>query len=286
MKYKVKHAFLTRFIGLCLAPIVVCATQGSQNIEAYHNNTHWDKISAQQSIVSFFNAYPPTKHERAIDLCSGDGKISAFLAQYLQYGEVIGVDICSSMNTFAQKNYANTRLSFQEQDIQHLPFDNQFDLAVSFTCVQLIKDIAPVFESIEKSLKPGGKLLMQFPVHFSLQKNLTEVMNSLRWKIHFDNFEHAWHVHSPNYYVEMLEKYHLAPLQVETIYAHEVYVSRGEFQASLEQWLPQANFLPESLRLEFMEDLMNSYLADHPQDRNGYVHYEVDRLEIIAHKPV
>ena len=51
-------------------------------------------------------------------------------------------------------------------------------------------------------------------------------------------------------------------------------------------WLPYTSRLPESLRDDFIAQLVGQYLSTHPLDSSGLAHVSMVRLEVEAEKPV
>ena len=55
--------------------------------------------------------------------------------------------------------YSN--LSFQEMDAKNLDFNDRFDLIFSNAALHWVKDQKPVIKGMFKSLKQGGRILIQ-----------------------------------------------------------------------------------------------------------------------------
>ncbi len=274
--------------ALLLAQASLAGDQDSLiiNIDAYHNNSKWQKASSVELIDQFMAKYPLKGNESIIDLCSGDGKVSAYLSAQVEHGQVTGIDWSSEMVSFAERKYGSHNLRFMQKDIQLLDDDSAYDLATSFTCLHLVPNIRSTFYGIEKSLKPGGLVLMQFPFDHGLRYALNDVVSSDRWRPYFTHYKNPWYFHTPDVYEQAVKASGLSPIRIEINQKHEVYLSRAEFSASLVNWLPHVAHLAEPLRVDFMRDLLDSYTKYMPEDENGYVHYFVDRIEIEAQKPL
>lgn len=276
---------------LGLALFFLCGTSFASsdiidNISAYHNNSKWQKLSAQETFEAFAKKHNIQGNEHLLDLCSGDGRVSSYFLEQLPNGYVHGVDKSKLMVDFANDRYANDKMSFTLMDVQKLPFDKDYDLITSFTCLHLVPDMQSTFNGMNQSLKPGGKILLQFPYDHGLRHAIDATLESPRWKPYFVDFNAPWYFHNPQTYKKMINKANLTPLRVEITQMHEVYISRGEFQTSVSHWMPHVKHLAEPLRDEFMEDLVDKYLSYMPTDEKGYVHYFVDRIEIEAQKPL
>lgn len=269
---------------ICLTTPVFGSVDIIDNIDAYHNNSKWQKLSAQETFEAFYDKYHLKGNEHLLDLCSGDGKATHFFSDKLNQGQVVGVDASTAMVRYANGHYASDKISFLNMDVQKLSFENEFDVITSFTCLHLVPDIQSTFNGIHQSLKSNGIILLQFPYDHGLRHALESVVSTPRWAPYFVGFDPTWYFHNPQVYKQKLINAELNPLRVEITQMHEVYVSRGEFQASVSHWLPHVKHLAEPLRDEFMEDLVDIYLSYMPIDEQGYVHYYVDRIEIEAQK--
>ena len=103
---------------------------------------------------------------RVLDLCCGQGRHSIALAKTGL--DVTGVDLSSEMLGIAQANAEenDAKLSLRQADMRRLPdeFECQFDAVInmfsSFGYLESEDDDQEVLRQIAKSLKPGGKLLM------------------------------------------------------------------------------------------------------------------------------
>ena len=103
-------------------------------------------------------------NERVLDIGCGDGKITAEIARSLPGGTVTGVDSSPEMIRFAQEHFPCSEyrnLSFIPGDARALPFSGEFDVVFSNAALHWISDHRLVLAGIAKSLRPGGKLLIQ-----------------------------------------------------------------------------------------------------------------------------
>ena len=123
-------------------------------------------------------------NEAMLDIGCGDGKITAELARCLPGGWVVGVDSSEKMITLAQsffppKNYPN--LSFQMLDARTLTFRSQFDIAFSNAALHWIVDQKAVLDGVQRSLKPGGRLLFRWLAKVTLKMYCASLANWLIW---------------------------------------------------------------------------------------------------------
>ena len=99
--------------------------------------------------------------ERILDVGCGTGRTTNFYAHQLPSGSIVGIDLSSDMIDFAKKEFKDTKnLTFKVCDVTELPFDQEFDIAYSFYCLHWVHDCQKAFESIARSLKPGGRAIL------------------------------------------------------------------------------------------------------------------------------
>ena len=103
-------------------------------------------------------------NEALLDIGCGDGKITAEVAECLPEGRAVGVDSSEKMinlarTSFPMKDFPN--LSFQVMDARKLTFQEEFDVAFSNAALHWIVDQKAVLAGVQRSLKPGGRLLFQ-----------------------------------------------------------------------------------------------------------------------------
>ena len=78
-------------------------------------------------------------NERVLDLGCGDGVNTAFIAEALSHGEVVGIDASEGMiQTAKPKGKAN--LFFILMDIDQISFEEEFDVVYSNATLHWIKD--------------------------------------------------------------------------------------------------------------------------------------------------
>ena len=125
-------------------------------------------------------------HHRVLDLCCGQGRHSIALAKTGL--DVTGVDLSTEMLDIARSEAAdgNLALTLLQADMRRLPdeFEHQFDAVInmfsSFGYLESESEDQQVLHQIAKSLKPGGKLMM-------------DLLNR-EWVI-INNEEFDWHQH-------------------------------------------------------------------------------------------
>jgi SAM-dependent methyltransferase len=101
---------------------------------------------------------------RVLDLCCGPGRHSVLLAQ--RGYSVTGIDLSQSYLDLARRAAADRQTAIETvlADMREIPFDNHFDAVInmysSFGYLESEAEDLKVLESISRSLKRGGRLLL------------------------------------------------------------------------------------------------------------------------------
>ncbi|GAB83332.1 methyltransferase domain-containing protein [Gordonia rubripertincta] len=101
--------------------------------------------------------------ERLLDVGCGDGFITMLLADRLPDGSVVGVDASHRMieRALARVPFDMLRVQFHVDDVLALPFDQDFDIAVSFNALHWVHDQGEALRQIARSLVDGGRAVLQ-----------------------------------------------------------------------------------------------------------------------------
>lgn len=230
-------------------------------------------------------------NEHILDIGCGDGKISAELATLVKDGSVMGIDNSSAMLGFAQDKFPRSiypNLVFQYGDARKLGFVEEFDLVVSFACLHWIHDHRPVLQEIRRSLKVNGKAYLQFGGKgnaAAIMDIAGKLISNHRWKKYFEGFQVPYCFPGPDEYWAMVERAGLKPTRVERVPKVMVQaVPEGLAAWVRATWLPYLERLPEDLRQDFINDLVDEYILAHPLDDEGKVRIQMVRLEVVAEK--
>ena len=104
------------------------------------------------------------RFERGLDVCCGTGAGVRMLRPLGE--EVVGIDVSAGMLAEAEQLCASApgdaRLTFTRGDALDMPFDQEFDVAVSFGANgHILPADEPAFlRSIYRALRPGGRLFL------------------------------------------------------------------------------------------------------------------------------
>lgn len=126
---------------------------------------------SQKSIDIYHSQFEPDLTDRKIlDLGCGDGHD---LKLFCEQGAIAyGVDASLPMVSLALKNTKN-KTEVKEAYFDNLPFqDNFFDVVCSKYALQASPDIQPIYQEVNRVLKPGGAFifLVGHPIYQFLEK--------------------------------------------------------------------------------------------------------------------
>ncbi len=257
------------------------------NPEAYGKSSSAQKKWAEELISKIHIQ----GYERILDIGSGDGKITAQIASLVPRGSVVGIDNSTEMISFAKRKYPSStwpNLSFEYGDASDLKYVNEFDLVVSFACLHWVLDHGPVLGGIKRSLKPGGKLFIQFGGRGNAGDVLRVVDKKIsedRWARYFKDFSFPYGFFEPEEYREWLDQAGLRTIRVEIIPKEMVQTGIASLASWVEStWLPYIERVPDRLQDDFISEIAGGYVSTHPLDSDGQVHVKMVRLEAEAEK--
>jgi trans-aconitate 2-methyltransferase len=228
-------------------------------------------------------------NERILDIGCGDGKITAEIAKRLSSGSVVGIDNSEEMIKFSQANFPHAQypdLDFQLIDVRDLPFDREFDVIFSNATLHWVIDHGEVLHGIKRSLKPGGRFLLQTGGRGNASEMFTvldSMISNEPWAKFFRNFSFTYGFYGTEDYDIWLKQVGLKAKRIELI--HKDMTQRGK--AGLASWirttwLPYTQRIPEKVRDDFIMEIVDRYTEKYPADSDGLIHVRMVRLEVEA----
>lgn len=203
--------------------------------------------------------------ERLLDVGCGDGFITMQLARRLPSGSVVGVDASRRMidKALTRVPADQLRVQFHVDDALALPFDRDFDIAVSFNALHWVHDQTTALSGIARALDNGGRAVIQMVCKTerqSIEDVATEVSADPRWRDHFTDYE------PPYFHVEPDTFREFATTAGFDVAALEVQDLRWEFDsiADFSQWFAVGatdwtNRIPESEAGDFVDEVIERY---------------------------
>lgn len=227
-----------------------------------------------------------TGSERILDVGCGDGRVTARIASRVPNGSVIGVDASQDMIGFASSRFDTANhpnLRFEAADARHLPFQDEFDLVVSFNALHWIPDQHLALRSIRSAMKANGTAQLRLVPkgeRKSLEDVLEETRSSPRWSGFFHDFHNPYLHLTPEQYGALAEENGLRVRQVNMKSNAWDFQSREAFCAfgsvTFVEWTRR---LPESERPAFITDVLDRYrpvAANQPGEENMFKFYQMD----------
>ena len=230
-------------------------------------------------------------NETVLDIGCGDGKLSAEIAKNLPEGSVLGIDLSGTMITFARNHYPPEKfpnLTFMQTGANELTFDSEFDIAFSNAAFHWMKDLEHILKNLRKSLKPGGILLAQSGGRgnaVEIFKFVESMIENEKWSAYFRDFVFPFGFYGPEEYEKWLKNAGFSVKCLELIPKDLAL----EGKKGLSDWLiasilhPYTQRIPQDLKENFMNELVNSYIETNPPDEKGFVHVRMIRVEIEAY---
>jgi len=258
------------------------------NPEEYQDNSD----NQQKWGVDLITNLKLTGNERVLDIGCGVGNITAAIAERLPKGSIIGIDSSPNMVRQAKKNCPISKhpnLSFMVKDASRMDFVNEFDIVFSNACLHWIKNHLPVLRGIQRSLHSGGRIMLQMGGRDNA-KHILEVIAILikqpKWSSYFSDFVFPYGFYGPEDYQGWLAETGLTKKRLELVPKDMTHDRKDKFAAWIRTtWLPYTQALPASLREQFINELVTEYVKLYPVDCNGYIHVQMNRLEVAAYKP-
>jgi trans-aconitate 2-methyltransferase len=230
--------------------------------------------------------------EEVLDIGSGDGKVTADLAERVPRGRVLGIDSSPDMVARARQSFPASRypnLSFEPGDALELSFTERFEAVFSNAVLHWVRDHLRVLRGVARALKPGGRLLFQMGGRGNAAAILA-VIDTLSerdpWAAHLHGFPCPYGFYGPEEYRGWLAQAGLEARRVELI----PKLMRQQGKEGLAgwvrtTWLPYTERVPEARRDEFIAEIVELYTRAHPPDAEGIVGVPMVRLEVEAVRP-
>ena len=231
-------------------------------------------------------------NERVLDIGCGDGKVTAEIARKVPRGSVLGIDNSQEMLDFAAGNHPPSdlhNLRFELKDTRRLDYADEFDVVFSNATLHWVVDHRPVLLGIARALKHGGRMLLQMGGQGNaadVVAVLDEMIAGALWRGYFRSFKFPYGFHQSESYRQWLVDAGLEPLRVELVPKEMVHAGPPGLAAWIRTtWMPYTHRIPELLRQRFIDEIVATYLADHPLGPDRNVRLRMVRLEVEARKP-
>ena len=229
--------------------------------------------------------------ENVLDLGCGDGKVTADIAKIVSEGSIIGVDNSAEMIKLAKDRHSEAiypNLSFQEMDAVNLNFNDRFDLIFSNAVLHWVKDHKAVIKGMFKSLKNGGRILLQMGGKGNaagIVEVLSELQTEKKWHLYFNGFNFPFYFPGTNEYEKLLDDYGFKLKRIELIPKIMAHAGITALQGWIRTtWLPYTERVPDEEREVFIEIVSKKYIESCSANSKGTINVQMVRLEVEAEK--
>jgi len=230
------------------------------------------------------------KNDAVLDIGCGDGKISAKIKSFLPKGKVIGIDSSKEMidyarHTFPPQDYPG--LEFKTMNATDLIFDEPFDIIFSNSALHWIKDQKAVLSGVKRHLKPAGRIFFQMRGKGNSDSLITAFLNLItrkkQWESYFKEIFFSGDFFDDSEYKKWICEAGLRPERVELVSSKSKHKGKRAMAGFIRTAVhPIVECIPEDLREEFILDLIDMYLEDHPMDEDGCIDMISMRLIVEA----
>jgi trans-aconitate 2-methyltransferase len=227
--------------------------------------------------------------ERVLDIGSGNGRVTAEISKKLTNGSILGIDSSKDMIIYAQKKYPHRQfpnLSFELINVEDMNFDKAFDVVFSNAALHWVTDHRNIINRIKNSLRPKGRVLLQMGGKGNASEILEmadKIINEVRWKEYFTNFTFPYGFYTVEDYQEWVFQAGLRAKSIKLIPKDMTQKGRPGLASWIRTtWLPYTQRVPEDLRDDFINEMVDRYVIKHPLDSDGLAHVKMFRLEVLA----
>lgn len=248
---------------------------------------HYEKNSSLQNNLAreILDSYQVNPKAHVLDIGCGDGRITAELSKRAPKGTVLGIDSSPSMIRFASENFPKSKfpnLHFSRKKAERLKLPKKFDLIVSFSCFQWLREPEVVFRRLSDLLKQKGELLiLTYPKESYYYQYLERALED------YPDYkaDSAYHTMiSTNGYKSLFSRNNLEFLTFEKLDLIASYNNSKEIQKFIKGWLNNYVPLPENLHQKFLQSVCQAILDDPKTQEDGKTVVPYSALIIRGYK--
>lgn len=244
---------------------------------------YYDQNSSPQYQIALnaLSAIDVKSFSNILDIGCGSGKITALIAQLSPASRIVGVDASESMIKAAHEKYKLPHVTFQVADALNLPYHNEFDLVLSFSCIHWIKNKDAVFAGIAKALKPGGMMLVTGCLKTAndpIFRSFMDLKNKEPWSAALASINPESQLFPLE--KEALEKSlngaGLTPIEIKEIHLPVRFKNKQALAAWLQGWFGGLSFvaqLPSDKQEALLSAVVDQYIIHMPLHNDGSVDY-------------
>ncbi|MEH6405794.1 MAG: methyltransferase domain-containing protein [Leeuwenhoekiella sp.] len=247
------------------------------NPELY-NDKHAFVYKYGESLIDLLD---PKKDERILDLGCGAGQLTALINE--KANETVGIDKSAKMIENAKAHYPD--IQFETADAANFSFKLPFDAIFSNATLHWVLDYENAIRCMYESLKPGGRIVIEF----GGKGNIASILNTLKETLRAHGYmkqanTELWFFPSISQYTSALEA---AGFQVSLAQLYDRPTELADEKTAIKDWI-------EMFGSAFFKDVESGHkeqIKDEVQQtlkpqlfKSGKWCADYKRLRIIAHK--
>jgi trans-aconitate 2-methyltransferase len=225
--------------------------------------------------------------EHVLDLGCGEGTVTSRIAEHVPEGQVLGIDASQGMIDAALLK-ERSNLHFRRLDICDLDFESQFDVVFSNAALHWVKGHKRLLQSVQRALRPGGRLRFQFAGDgncMSFFAVVSEAMANEKFKPLFGDFEWPWYMPSVDEYQKLAETSELHDVRVWGENADRFFPDKE----AMIRWIDQPSIVPflahvtDSVKKSF-RDFVVLRMVEETKQKDGRCFETFRRINVSAVK--
>ncbi len=230
--------------------------------------------------------YPWIGSERVLDLGSGDGKITAEIADIYTKGLVLGIDISPNMIAYSSDAFKKQNLLYQQLDIAKIEFVEQFDLATAFCSLHYVVEQEEALKRIHQSLKEDGHLLFVGPGldGTSVGNISANLATSDKWLPFFPEYQKQRVYYTKDQYITLLEKTGFSPIFFNVSYDSLQFSDKTALTSWLKGFVNYISHLSDEQKENFLSDIANEMLKYNVATEDGKIQLQSSLFECLVKK--
>ena len=205
-------------------------------------------------------------YERVLHLGCRDGRITVAIADQLTAGSVLGIDVSPHMVRAARTLVPpeSTRVRFEIGDVLAMPFQDEFDIVMSFNVLHWVADQERALRGIAAALHGSGWALIQQVCQGprpSLEQTAMRICAQPAWRRYFTGFQPPFRHIEPDTYPQLAA---MAGLEVDELSVADLSWDFGTREA-FTRWC-RVGFAAWNARLgsdaaidEFIAEVLDAY---------------------------
>lgn len=232
--------------------------------------------------------------ERVMDIGSGDGRITANIADKVPNGSVLGIDISPNMIQHARDTHKRDNLSFDLQNIARSKNDDElkkqfgaikkFDLITAFSSLSWVKDQQQAFTNIARLLISHDGMFRAGLAHEDSPylRARFGMSEHPKWKQFFVNYEIPYYPSNEDKVRKMLAEANFFVVNVSKRSIPQTFATRQDFINWMSVIPAQLDRIPEDRHQEFLDDIVTEYLKEVPAKDDGSIDVAIGALVVHA----